>query len=195
MGRGGFTQSEMEILRENPYVLNVNERYISYSPQFKLLFMEEYLKGKHPTKIFREAGFDSKILGSKRIERASARWKESYESGTLGIHNAVLGEPETVFGMDSPREQGQQNNDHEKSIVERCHQQEVTIRKLLAERELLAQICEEQKKNRRGLLPAEICAIIESIVCKEEYPGCVSHLCAAVEISTSTFYKYRRSKK
>lgn len=49
--------------------------------------MKEYIAGKKPTQIFKDAGFDPKILGSKRIERASARWRESYASGTLGIYD------------------------------------------------------------------------------------------------------------
>ena len=46
--------------------------------------MEEYLAGKNPTMIFREAGFNPKVLGPKRIERAAARWRKDYRSGTLG---------------------------------------------------------------------------------------------------------------
>ena len=91
MGRGNFTKAEMETLLRNPYVADVNEKSISYSTEFKFLFMDEYIKGKRPTQIFRDAGFDIGILGSKRIERACARWKESYQSGTLGERSAVLG--------------------------------------------------------------------------------------------------------
>ena len=89
MGRGNFTKAEMETLLRNPYVADVNEKSISYSTEFKFLFMNEYIKGKRPTQIFRDAGFDIGILGSKRIERACARWKESYQSGTLGERSAV----------------------------------------------------------------------------------------------------------
>ena len=91
MGRGNFTKAEMETLLRNPYVADVNEKSISYSTEFKFLFMDEYIKGKRPTEIFRDAGFDIRALGSKRIERACARWKESYQSGTLGERSAVLG--------------------------------------------------------------------------------------------------------
>ena len=37
------------------------------------------IKGKKPTEIFRLCGFDTKVLGSKRIERAEARWKKLKE--------------------------------------------------------------------------------------------------------------------
>ncbi len=90
MGRGKLRDEEIRILRENPFVLDVSDHHVVYSNEFKHLFMEQYKKGKTPTQIFREAGFDPKILGTKRIERASARWRESYESGTLGLYTAHI---------------------------------------------------------------------------------------------------------
>lgn len=54
--------------------------------------MEEYIEGKKPTQIFKDAGFDPSVLGSKRIERASARWRESYASGSLKLSNDKRGQ-------------------------------------------------------------------------------------------------------
>lgn len=87
MGRGKLTKQEQEILEKNPFVTNVSQNRITYATEFKLRFMEEYMDGKRPTAIFRGAGFDPKILGSKRIERACARWKESYQAGSLGSYD------------------------------------------------------------------------------------------------------------
>ena len=84
MGRGYLTRDEIRTLKQNPYVEYVNENRITYSEDFKLLFVKEYFNGKKPMNIFRDAGFDIKILGSKRIERASARWREANASGSLG---------------------------------------------------------------------------------------------------------------
>lgn len=84
MGRGNLTLEEINILKKNPNVASVNENRIIYSTEFKFHFMKEYTSGKKPTRIFKEAGFDAAILGSKRIERASARWRESYKAGSLG---------------------------------------------------------------------------------------------------------------
>lgn len=86
MGRGKLSKEEIDILRKNPYVSDVSETRIIYTNEFKFLYMEEYLSGKPPSQIFRDAGFDTKILGSKRIERASHRWKESYAAGSLGMY-------------------------------------------------------------------------------------------------------------
>ena len=85
MGRGRLTKAEMKSLTENPYVLEVTPREIKYTEEFKLLFLKEYYDdGKKPTRIFTDAGFDVALLGTKRIERCCARWREANASGNLG---------------------------------------------------------------------------------------------------------------
>lgn len=84
MTRIKLTTEEICLLSQNPYVFDVTENRITYTDKFKIHFMEEYLAGKNPTMIFREAGFNPKVLGAKRIERAAARWRKDYRSGTLG---------------------------------------------------------------------------------------------------------------
>lgn len=86
MGRGKLTQEAIKILKKNPNVISVNEDRIVYSDSFKRYFVEQYFMGEKPGNIFRSAGFDLKILGSKRVERASYRWRESFEAGTLGMY-------------------------------------------------------------------------------------------------------------
>lgn len=80
MGRGFLSEEEVNQLKENVYVNDVDETRIFYTTEFKVLFIKEYLAGKKPKQIFREAGFDVKMLGDKRIERATARWRELYEA-------------------------------------------------------------------------------------------------------------------
>lgn len=48
MGRGRFTEEEMDRLLQNPYVTDVNRTSISYSREFKQLFMGEYTAGRMP---------------------------------------------------------------------------------------------------------------------------------------------------
>lgn len=191
MGRGNFTKEEMEILLRNPYVSDVNEKSISYSTEFKFLFMEEYIEGKRPTQIFRDAGFDIKILGSKRIERACARWKESYESGTLGERSAVLCKSPSPKDPEATSEKMESGK---KYTIDRCRQQEEIIKKLRAEIQLLRRFYEcEQQETGQSLPRTEVCRIIEDIAQQEEYHRCISHLCKAAGISRNTFYEYRRS--
>lgn len=85
MGRGKLTQEEIEELRRNPYVVSVDSARIKYSDDFKKLFMCKYLNGERPGNIFRNAGFDTTVLGSKRVERACSRWRAMYCSGALDI--------------------------------------------------------------------------------------------------------------
>ncbi len=90
MGRGKLSAKEIQILAQNPNVYEVDEYRIVYTEAFKQHFMQEYLSGKRPTGIFREAGFSTEILGSKRIERSTARWKEAYYAGSLGKYKDVF---------------------------------------------------------------------------------------------------------
>ena len=78
MGKSELTKREISALKKNKYVVNVSETRITYSEEFKARFIREYLEGRKPTEIFRDAGFDVSMLGSKRIERSSARWREMY---------------------------------------------------------------------------------------------------------------------
>ncbi|MCI6483880.1 MAG: hypothetical protein MSA24_05845, partial [Selenomonadaceae bacterium] len=73
----------MEILQKNPYVEDVNRQRILYTYEFKCFFMEQYLAGKRPVDIFRQAGFDVSMLGEKRIERATARWRAMYAANGM----------------------------------------------------------------------------------------------------------------
>ena len=55
MARGMLSSAEMEILQKNPYVEDVSRQRILYTYEFKCFFMEQYLAGKRPVDIFREA--------------------------------------------------------------------------------------------------------------------------------------------
>ena len=83
MARGVLSSAEMEILQKNPYVEDVNRQRILYTYEFKCFFMEQYLAGKRPVDIFRQAGFDVPMLGEKRIERATARWRAMYAANGM----------------------------------------------------------------------------------------------------------------
>lgn len=144
MGRGNLNEEEIRTLRENPYVVDVNERGVSYSKDFKFLFIKEYMQGKKPTAIFRDAGFDVKALGSKRIERACARWKESYEAGTLGVRSAKL---EKYGSAGACRIENDAIDDEidrlKESALDICRNQMKEIKRISAENEMLKYILEE----------------------------------------------------
>ena len=80
-----FTEEQRKNLSKNPNVESVEKTRIIYTEAFKSYYVKNYLAGKKPTEIFIEAGFDPSILGNKRIERASARWRKLYADGQLII--------------------------------------------------------------------------------------------------------------
>ena len=83
MARGMLSSAEMDVLKKNPYVEDVNRQRILYTYEFKCFFMEQYLAGKRPVDIFRQAGLDVPMLGEKRIERATARWRAMYAANGM----------------------------------------------------------------------------------------------------------------
>ncbi|WP_027632860.1 HTH domain-containing protein, partial [Clostridium hydrogeniformans] len=72
-----FSKEEIEILSNNKYVKNVSEKGITYTDEFKRLFIAENEKGKFPRDIFSECGFDINIIGLKRIRSSGSRWRSA----------------------------------------------------------------------------------------------------------------------
>lgn len=71
-----FTIQEQKILKNNKWVKSVTEKSISFTEAFKLEFLNQYNLGKLPRNIFEEYGFNVSILGIKRIEQCTARFKK-----------------------------------------------------------------------------------------------------------------------
>lgn len=81
MSKKLFTNKEIDILSKNKYVKNVTNKGITYTDEFKRLFVIENEKGKLPRQIFENAGFDINILGIKRVKSSANRWRTSYKNG------------------------------------------------------------------------------------------------------------------
>lgn len=75
MGKNYFTPEQIEQLRKNKYVKHVSEKAITYTEEFKEVFLIEYQSGKLPSQIITELGFDSKMLGKDRIRNIVRRCK------------------------------------------------------------------------------------------------------------------------
>ena len=84
MSKQDFTEKQLKELQANPNVISATEKRIVYTTEFKRKFIEEYRNGLGPREIFIRAGFDVDVLGYKRIERASDRWRQAYNQGLLG---------------------------------------------------------------------------------------------------------------
>ncbi|MFV8829979.1 HTH domain-containing protein, partial [Alkalihalobacterium sp. APHAB7] len=88
MSKKVFTVKEIKLLSANKYVKSVSTKGITYTDEFKHLFINENKKGKFPREIFEECGFDIDIIGMKRVESSGKRWRAAYrESGVLGLND------------------------------------------------------------------------------------------------------------
>lgn len=72
-----FTDEQVELLKKNKHVKHVSNKSISYTLEFKKLFILEY-GIKSATIIFEEAGLPKSILGYERIKVSISRWKKQY---------------------------------------------------------------------------------------------------------------------
>ena len=83
-----FSENEVDILSKNPYIKNVTSKGITYTDEFKRIFITENESGKFPREIFEDHGFDIDILGMSRIHAAGKRWRAAYkENGICGLND------------------------------------------------------------------------------------------------------------
>lgn len=85
MTKQTFTQEEMDIIRQNPYVVSVSSTKISYSLEFKKFAMKHSKEGMKSTEIFQKAGFDTEMLGKSRMYAAIKKIKKEAASPN-GLH-------------------------------------------------------------------------------------------------------------
>lgn len=76
MGKNYFSEEQIKALEKNPYVERTSEKAITYSEEFKKKYYEELQNGKSPSTIFRECGFDTKVLGRERVKNFTKRIKK-----------------------------------------------------------------------------------------------------------------------
>ncbi len=128
MSKKTFTEKEIKELSINPFVKAVSAKGITYTDEFKRLFISEKESGKFSRQIFEEAGFDTNIIGMTRIHAASKRWNAAFKM------NGVLGLSDTRKGNSGrPRER-------ELSLEDKNARLEAQINLLKAENELLKKI-------------------------------------------------------
>lgn len=71
-----FTKEQTKTLSKHPHVTSVSPKAITYTEEFKKLFLEEYRGGKKGRKIFEEQGLDPNVIGHHRIKHYFRRWSE-----------------------------------------------------------------------------------------------------------------------
>lgn len=87
MTKQRFTQDEIDIIAQNPYVVSVCPTHITYSLAFKKFAIKQAQEGVKSTEIFRRAGFEPEMLGKPRIYAALKLFKREAASPE-GLHEA-----------------------------------------------------------------------------------------------------------
>lgn len=128
MSKKLFNKKEIEMVSSNPYVKSVSTKGITYTEEFKKLFVDQYEKGKLPREIFEDCGFDIEIIGMDRVRNSARRWRVAFhKDGVLGLRDTRAG------NSGRPRER-------ELSVEERYARLEAENNLLKAENELLKKI-------------------------------------------------------
>jgi transposase len=128
MSKKLFTEKEIKLLSSNHYVKSVSSKGITYTDEFKHIFIAEKQKGKFARRIFEEFGFDVEVLGTERIKSASKRWQAVYEK------NGIIGLCDTRAGNSG------RQKERKLTLEEKNARLEAQINLLKAENELLKKI-------------------------------------------------------
>ncbi|MEY2194956.1 HTH domain-containing protein, partial [Neobacillus sp. BF23-41] len=75
MSKKVFTEKEVKLLSNNTFVKSVSPKGITYTDEFKRIFIVENDKGKLPRQIFEECGFDIDVIGIDRVRASGKRWR------------------------------------------------------------------------------------------------------------------------
>lgn len=79
MSKKQFSDEEMAVLRQNPFTYNVTRNTLSFTREFKELFLAEYEAGNIPRQILIDHGYDPEMLGDRRIWGISQHIRKQYE--------------------------------------------------------------------------------------------------------------------
>lgn len=137
MSKKIFTEREIKQLSTNKYVKAVSSKGITYTDEFKHIFIFEKEKGKLAREIFEQCGFDADVLGMERIYSATKRWQKAYKNnGIIGL-------------SDSRAENSGRPREKELTLEEKNTRLEAQITLLKAENELLKKIRTAERGMRK----------------------------------------------
>lgn len=78
-----FTPEQMETLAANPFTYKLSALRISYTLEFKNLFLARYEAGEPVKDIFASLGYDISILGENRMYTFARRISKQAEVGKI----------------------------------------------------------------------------------------------------------------
>lgn len=132
-----FTEKEIDILSKNQYVKTVSPKGITYTDEFKRIFIIENEKGKLPRQIFEECGFNVDIIGIDRIRSSGKRWRAAFRGN--GISGLV----------DNRKERLSRPSKKELSLEEKYERLQAQNKLLMAENELLKKVEMMERRLQR----------------------------------------------
>ena len=179
MSKKTFTDLEMLDLSKNKYVKNVTSKGITYTNEFKLQFIAEYENGKTSRKIFEDAGFDVDVIGIKRIESASLRWRAAYkDKGVLGLEDTrTLNSGRTL--------------NRDLTVEEILAKKDAEIAYLKAELELIKKLELQERQVIIKKIPSSILFnLIQNLIKNFNLKNMTRHLCKIANVSASGYYKF-----
>lgn len=181
MSKITFNKETIDALKQNQYVVKVSEKSITYSDEFKRLFIEEYLRGKTPRVIFEEAGFNVTVLGTKRYEQAAARWIRGYNNDGI------------IALRDTRKENTGRPTDKEVTKDDIILKQEAKIKLLEEQLELLKKLDVTERRlvnNSVNLEGKDIFKLINETIINNDFKNMVSYFCKLLDVSRSGYYNY-----
>ncbi|HET6528985.1 MAG TPA: IS3 family transposase [Balneolaceae bacterium] len=183
MAKKLFTAKEIETLSTNPYVKSVSTRGITYTEEFKQIFITQTDNGKLAREIFEGCGFDTEIIGIDRVRSARDRWRAAYrKNGIDGLQDNRSG------NSGRPRLR-------ELTPDEKYARLEAENNLLKAEIELLKKIKFAERGMRKITISAEQKFIlIRFVIEKYNLKNMVTYLCKSAGVSRSGYYNYYSEK-
>lgn len=183
MGKKHFSKAEQDDLSKNRFVTKVSDKAITYSDEFKRLFMDEYMGGKTSRQIFESHGFNVEVLGMKRVVTSAERWKKAYEKdGIVGL-------------TDSRKESSGRPLKREMTPGEVIAKQDARIKLLEAQLELLKKADTKERwlvAQGKNLSKNKLFELIHDAV-EQGFKRMTRYLCRLLHVSHGGYYSYLKA--
>ena len=93
-----YTQKQIKELKSNPYTLQVSDKRIFFTIEFKKIFWKKYQAGISPRSIFKELDYNLDYFGQKQIDSIVQRVKKEalageFTEGYSRINRIKINEP------------------------------------------------------------------------------------------------------
>lgn len=93
-----YTQKQIKELKSNPYTLQVSDKRIFFTIEFKKIFWKKYQAGMSPRSIFKELDYNLDYFGQKQIDSIVQRVKKEalageFTEGYSRINRIKINEP------------------------------------------------------------------------------------------------------